>query len=900
MSDHHKFSSGVLWAYLQSWIARGITTVSFLIVGWHLGPTEFGLFSVVAAALMFTELLCEQTLSQTVVQLENINTGNLSAIFFAGLASSIVFTCALGLGAHQIAKFFAEPELAPLLKAAALCPILIGLSAVPIGLLRRDLAFRILTQRTLLSSGISSAVGIALVISGFAAWGLVIQAVCYYLVSLVVLWRNCQWRPARNTNLHAVQEIWKLAIWNAANKFADFAETRGLELVVGSVGGIQALGVFAFANKWVQTAFQTISTPALEVVFAEVARQKEKSGIREAVRNGQLIIATIPSGFMFGLACIASPLLALLYGDRWVAASPPLAILSIAYMARGLLYVLGSALLALRASRTTVLITTIRAGLTLAFSYLALRQGAQASGAAWSFLVSAMCVAPISSIVLSKKIGVPVKALVAVPLKVAIAALAGMAAVLAGRQIGDGEVTTVIFAVVAGMLFLLAVIALNAGLIAHSLKNSPRTGAVGQALQLLRKTASKLLTTRENLRLAWFAATLKVSLFVHQGKQQVPRISLVVPGDTTELDGSLGDQALLLGFHQLRNSSKSAVIVSEGFVTSKIFSTSKVVRAWFGLSAGWKLGKLSSTGNELYIIGADVMDGYYSEAVSSQRLILAREFSRANIPCGILGFSFNDAPHPNVIKEFQRLPTSVRICLRDAVSLERFQRLVGRPAQLVSDLAFLVQATESSEVASIVEPWVTAQRQSGRRILGINVNPQVVAHLASGTESTLARSVAQACEALISHNTSVVLIPHDFRPGCADLRVMGLVWQHLSALARRNALLLVNPFTAQEIKSVCKDFDLVFSARMHLAIGALSVGTPVCGMQYQGKFAGLFQHFSMGNDIFIAPEDALDALRLAAFLNRHLDQAKELKQQVEAKLPAVRALARMNAPLIAI
>lgn len=900
MANQTKFSSGVFWAYLQSWIARGITTVSFLIVGWHLGPTEFGLFSVVAAALMFTELLCEQTLSQTVVQLENINVGNLSAIFFAGLVSSILFACALGLGAHQIATFFAAPELVPLLKATALCPILIGLSAVPIGLLRRDLAFKVLTQRTLLSSGISSALGITLVISGLGAWGLVIQAMCYYLVSLVVLWRNCQWRPARNITLHAVQEIWKLALWNAANKFADFAETRGLELVVGSVGGIQALGVFAFANKWVQTAFQTFSTPALEVVFAEVARQKEKSGIREAVRNGQLIIATIPSGFMFGLACIASPLLTLLYGDRWIAASAPLAILSIAYMARGLLYVLGSALLALRASRTTVLITTFRAGLTLAFSYLALRQGAQASGAAWSFLVSAMCVAPISSIVLSKKIGVPVKALVAVPLKVAIAALAGVAAVLAGRQIGDGAVTTVIFAVVAGMLFLLAVIALNAGLIAHSLKNSPRTGAVGQALQLLRKTAGKLLTTREKLRLAWFAATLKVSVNLHSGKKETASSILLVPADTSELDGSLGDQALLLGFGTLRNSKNIQFVVSETFRTSEVFSSVRFIRAWNGVWAGWNLGKHAKSTSELYVVGADVMDGYYSSVVSRQRLVLVNAFSKANIRCGVLSFSFNATPNPDVIKEFQRLPTSVRICLRDAVSLERFQRLVGRPAQLVSDLAFLVQATDSSEVANIVEPWVSAQRQFGRQILGINVNPQVVAHLASGSESTLALSVAQACETLISDNTSVILIPHDFRPGCADLRVMGLVWQHLSDMAGKNVLLLVNPFTAQEIKSVCKNFDLVFSARMHLAIGALSVGTPVCGMQYQGKFAGLFQHFSMGNDIFIAPEDALDASHLAAFLTRHLDQAKELRRQVEAQLPAVRALAQMNAPLIPI
>ncbi|MDP3650232.1 MAG: oligosaccharide flippase family protein [Rhodoferax sp.] len=896
MTEQNKFGSGVLWAYLQSWIARGITTVSFLVVGWHLGPTEFGLFSVVAATLMLAELLCEQTLSQTVVQLGKINTDNLSAVFFIGLGGGLVFACALGLGANQIAEFFSAPELANLLQAAALCPVLIGLSAVPIGLLRRDLAFKVLAQRTVLSSGISSALGIALVITGFGAWGLVLQAILYYAIGLAVLWRHCPWRPARGAHLYAMKDVGKLAIWNTANKFADFAETRGIELLVGSMGGMQALGVFAFANKLAQTAFQTISSPALEVVFAEVARHKETEGIRQAVRNGQLIIATVPSGFMLGLACIATPLLTLLYGDRWVAAAEPLSILSIAFMARGLLYVLGSALLALSASRTTTLIASLRAGLTVTFCYLALRQGAQASGAAWSFLVSALLVAPISSVVLSQKIGVSVKALVAVPLKVCIASLAGIAVMRAGRLVGDGAIATIAFAVLAGMFFLWMVLVLNAGLIAHSLKSANQMGPVGKLLHVIYKAARQLLVLREWLRLIWFEMTLRMSAYVHRSKSHTACNVLLVPADTSELDGSLGDQALLLGFGTLRNANTLKFVVSETFRTSEVFSSIRFIRAWSGVWAGWILGKQIRTTKELYVIGADVMDGYYSSAVSRQRLILARVFSQANRSCGVLSFSFNAAPHPEVVKEFQSLPKIVRICLRDAVSLERFERLVGRPAQLVSDLAFLVHPTEASEVATIVKPWVSAQRQSGRRILGINVNPQVVAHLASDTEPAIARSVAQACETLINNNTSVVLIPHDFRPGCADLRVMGLVWKNLSAAALRNALLLEKPFTAQEIKSVCKDFDLVFSARMHLAIGALSVGTPVCGMQYQGKFAGLFQHFAMGNDIFVAPEDALDPERLATFLTHHLDQCKSLQRQIEGRIHAVRELARLNAP----
>ncbi|MFZ2857597.1 oligosaccharide flippase family protein [Acidovorax sp.] len=894
MTDRNQFGPGVVWSYLQSWAARGITTFSFLIVGWYIGPAEFGLFSLVAAMLLFTEMLCEQALSQTVVQLPIIDQSRLSIIFLMGLGGSACIAIALALSADMAAEFFMSPALSLLLKTVALCPIIIGLTAVPIGLLRRDMAFKLLARRTVLSSGVSSLFGISLVIAGFGAWGLVAQAICYYAVGLLVLWRGCTWRPTWLPDLVACREIWHLSAWNAANKISDFAETRGLEIIVGAIGGIHALGIFAFASKVAQTAYQTVAAPVLEVVFSEVARQRSPDGITNAVRNGQLIIASLPSALMLGLACISGSLLFFMYGDRWLDAAHPLAILSLALMSRGLIYVLGSALLAVRASRAVVTIAATRAMLSVLFCFLGLKNGMGPDSAAWSYLVSALLVAPVSSLVLSKKIGVSLKILIAVPLKVCVATLVGVAIFLAGQWFANGVLATAFAAMAASTVFLLSVIGLNAGLLVYSLQNSSRNGAIGKLLGWLHNLASAIMGMRERMHLHWFNATLRLSIALHKSNVSNQQTVLVVPADTAELDGSLGDQALLLGFGALRNAQKTTIVVSEKFHASAVFSGTPFVKGWNGLAAGWVLGKQAASASELYIIGADVMDGYYSPGVSRQRLMLVKTFARAGVPCGIMGFSFNATPHPSVVEEFRRLPETVRICLRDAVSLERFERLIGRRAQLVSDLAFLVHGVDSSEVSAMVKPWVQAQRLDDRRILGVNVNPQVVAHLAADRETAIAESVAKACHELIGENISIVLIPHDFRPGCADFRVMKMVWNSLPKDAQRHVLLLEKPFTAQEIKSVCKNFELVFSARMHLAIGALSVHTPVCGMQYQGKFAGLFQHFEFGNDIFISPEDALDPQRLGEFLRRHMNNAQTLKEQVVLRLPAVQELAKMN------
>jgi polysaccharide pyruvyl transferase WcaK-like protein len=367
-----------------------------------------------------------------------------------------------------------------------------------------------------------------------------------------------------------------------------------------------------------------------------------------------------------------------------------------------------------------------------------------------------------------------------------------------------------------------------------------------------------------------------------------------VPADTSDLDGSLGDQALLLGLSTLIDWKAACIVVSERFVTSKVFVDKQFLRAWDGVLAGWKLGRAVNQVTSLFIIGADVMDGYYSPVVSNQRIALVDVLARHGIQTVFTGFSFNEHPSKSVVNAFRCLPNSVHICLRDEVSLLRFETLVGRKATLVSDLAFLMPPETNSIVSKRLTEWAVKQRNAGRQVLGINVNPQVVAHLKYGSEVAIASSVAECCRDLLRQNVGIALIPHDFRPGCADLRVLSMVLDVLGSEDTSNVILLADAFTAPAIKAACVPFDLILSARMHLAIGALSVGTPVCGMQYQGKFEGLFRHFDFGPDIFIAPEIALDAQQLTRFILAHLAQAESHRRNLVTKLPSVVELARKN------
>ena len=69
--------------------------------------------------------------------------------------------------------------------------------------------------------------------------------------------------------------------------------------------------------------------------------------------------------------------------------------------------------------------------------------------------------------------------------------------------------------------------------------------------------------------------------------------------------------------------------------------------------------------DELWCLGADVVDGHYSPVGSFRRVNLLRIATELGLDVSLLGFSVNDEPSPLVLNALRNLPASVRLCARD-------------------------------------------------------------------------------------------------------------------------------------------------------------------------------------------------------------------------------------------
>lgn len=299
------------------------------------------------------------------------------------------------------------------------------------------------------------------------------------------------------------------------------------------------------------------------------------------------------------------------------------------------------------------------------------------------------------------------------------------------------------------------------------------------------------------------------------------------------------------------------------------------------------------------IIGADIMDGHYSPNECRRRVAMAHLAEATGVRTVILGFSFNDSPHPLAVSALNSLPTTIKINARDPISLERLSRALTRPVDLSADIAFQLQPAGRSALLDSMIPWIEQQQAAERLVIGINANflaaPSTMRR-DGGRPLIEAYASELAAFAADRPDVAYLLVPHDYRSVSglpSDQSIAESIAQALPASLRERTHVIPAPATAPEIKALAGRLDLVLTGRMHLAIAAIGGGTPAGGVVYQDKFEGLYRHLELPPLCF-DPTRLSEPRALADFLAYLVDHRAEFATTIQGSLPRILMLADNN------
>ena len=288
------------------------------------------------------------------------------------------------------------------------------------------------------------------------------------------------------------------------------------------------------------------------------------------------------------------------------------------------------------------------------------------------------------------------------------------------------------------------------------------------------------------------------------------------------------------------------------------------------------------------LIGADILDGVYNPHSVLRRLKILSALARRGCAATILGSSFNETPNPVCVEALRRLPANVAVKAREPVSRERMVAHLGRPVDLVADLAFLCPADTAGARDGLA--FVAGAGEAGRKVIALTAN-FIVAARVEGFEAAHVPLV----KALIAAGHSVALVPHDTRKSDSDAALLTRIADRLSESERAHTH-LVPPDHPERVKAILGACDFAITSRMHAAILAMGAGVPAFSFGYQGKFEGLMDLLGLSEEGMLHQPAALvaDPEGIAAAVLQRLADRDRLAAILERHLPDVRAMSRDN------
>ena len=307
---------------------QAINFAVFVVLARILGAEAFGLAMMAIVFIIFAEHLVMQTVSESLIQLRELEDGHLDTAFWTLLALAFFLMACIAIFARLIASFYSQPEVANLLYGASPMIFLVAISVVPVTLLRRNLQFKALAVRAVVGVIGGGIIGIALALSDFGVWSIIAQRLAQLLITAVLAWLAHPWLPGFRATRNQFSQIVQFGVSMLGFRISELLSVQTPTVVLGYFFGPSAVGYFTTAWRLVDIAVTMIVNTFCSVAQPIFARMKHNapqasSFLREILAASTLF--TFPS--FTGLALVAGPLIHFMLGDDWMPTVPIVQIL---------------------------------------------------------------------------------------------------------------------------------------------------------------------------------------------------------------------------------------------------------------------------------------------------------------------------------------------------------------------------------------------------------------------------------------------------------------------------------------------------------------------------------------------------------------------------------------------
>ena len=388
-------AKGIFWTASSNWIDQLTRVVIFVILSRLLEPEAFGLVALALVFVGFTEAIANQGLVEALVQRKHLDSTHFDTAFWIAMGSGTLLSVFLIGLAVPVANLLDQESLVLVLVVLSLVIPIGSASIVQRAILTRNMAFRSLAVRTLVSISVGSVMGVGAAFMGFGVWSLVAQRLSTQLTGTIVLWRVSTWRPRLTFSYTRFRELVRFGKHVVGTRLLNYFNANADNLVIGSVLGPTSLGFYTVGYRILRLTIQMTSNIIDKVAFPVYSRlQDNPKRFRRVYYKSTSFTALIAFPAFIGILILAPEIVTVVFGSKWLKSAPVMQVLALFGIVRAVTYLNSSALVALGKPSWRVVIVGITAVLNTVAFLIAVKHGIVAVAVA--VLCVGYFVAPIS------------------------------------------------------------------------------------------------------------------------------------------------------------------------------------------------------------------------------------------------------------------------------------------------------------------------------------------------------------------------------------------------------------------------------------------------------------------------------------------------------------------------
>lgn len=325
-----KAISSIIWSSIGKFGTLGISFISNLILARLLMPSDFGYIGMLAIFLAISQVFITGGLGSALIQKKDATHLDYTTVFYWNLALSLLFVVILFFTAPSIAGFYNMPLLKDILRVQSIILIINSFTIVQSTQLQKELRFKELSIRNIVSSLVGTIVAIVMAYKGCGVWSLVYSTLISATVSVILLWNMSLWKPTFEFSTESMKKLFSFGGYVLSSNLINTFSNNIQSLIIGKVFSIQDVGYFTQARK-----LEEIPTNSFSSIFGQVAYpvfskvQNDTDKMRYVLKQITRQTASVVFPIMILLIIIANPLITILYTSKWSVSIPYFQILCI-------------------------------------------------------------------------------------------------------------------------------------------------------------------------------------------------------------------------------------------------------------------------------------------------------------------------------------------------------------------------------------------------------------------------------------------------------------------------------------------------------------------------------------------------------------------------------------------